>query len=77
MQVVKSSRDEYLKELDAKNAELSQVMTKAREEVDNMQQDLERITGDKVKLENECAELQKNNTVSTYACIRMYSCHEV
>lgn len=55
---MRSSRDRYIKDLDDKNAELSDVMTKARENI-------ERIIAEKDKLENENTELKKNNTVST------------
>ena len=61
---MRSSRDELIKDLDNKNMELSGVMTKAREHVDNIQQDLDRTTAEKNKLESECAELKKNNTIS-------------
>ena len=66
MQVAKASRDECIKERDAKNTEMSDVMRKAKEHVDNMQQDLDRITAEKDKLEKEYSALQKNNTVSMY-----------
>ena len=66
LQVVKASRDECIKECDAKNTEMSNVMSKAKEHVDNMRQDLDRITAEKGKLEKEYSALQKNNTVSTY-----------
>ena len=67
MQMTESSRNEYIKELDAKNAELSDVMNKAREQVDDIRQDLDKITEEKDKLEREYTLLQKNNTVSIYA----------
>ena len=67
MQMTVSSRNEYIKELDAKNAELSDVMNKAREQVDDIRQDLDKITEEKDKLEREYTLLQKNNTVSIYA----------
>ena len=65
IQMVKASRDEYFKELVAKNAELSDVMSKAREQVDSMRQDLDKITAEKDKLEKEYSTLLRNNTVST------------
>ena len=67
MQMTESSRNEYIKELDAKNAELSDVMNKASEQVDDIRQDLDKITAEKDKLEREYTSLQKNNTVSIYA----------
>ena len=66
VQVVKASRDEYIKELNVKNAEISDVMNKAREQVDKIRQDLNRITAQKDRLEQEYSALQKNNTVSMY-----------
>ena len=57
MQMMRSARDDLLKDLDAKNTELSDMMTKAKEHLD-------KITADKDKLEIEYAELQKSNTVS-------------
>ena len=63
--MVKASRDEYIKELDAKNAELSDVMSKAREQVDSIRQDLDKITAEKNKLKKEYSALLKSNTVST------------
>ena len=71
MQMTESSRNEYIKELDAKNAELSDVMNKAREQVDNIRQDLDRVTAEKDKLEREYSALQKNYNVSI--CIRLGS----
>lgn len=61
---MKASRDECRKECDAKNAEMSDVMRKAKEHIDSIQQDLDRITAERDKLEKEYSALQKNNTVS-------------
>ena len=57
MQKMKSSRDNLIKDLDAKNAEMSDMMTKAKEHLD-------KITAEKDKLEIEYTELKKSNTVS-------------
>ena len=65
MQMMRSGRDDLLKDLDAKNTELSDIMTKAKEHLD-------KITADKDKLEIEYAELQKCNTVSIHTCINIY-----
>ena len=52
--------------------ELSDVMYQAREHISNMQQDLDRITTEKDKLETEYCALQKKNTVSVYAFVDTY-----
>ena len=67
-QVAKASRDECIKERDAKNTEMSDVMRRVKEHVDSIQQDLDRVTAEKDKLEKENSALQKNDTVSI--CIR-------
>ena len=54
---MKSSRDDLIKDLDAKNAEMSDMMTKAKEHLD-------KITAEKDKLKIEYTELKKSNTVS-------------
>jgi len=72
IQVLKSSRDQLIKDLDAKNIELSGVMTKAKERIDGVQKDLDKVTAEKDKLGNEYAELQKKNTVSRLLNIYTY-----
>ena len=59
---MKSSRDDLIKDLDAKNAEMSGMMTKAKEHLD-------KITAEKDKLEIEYTELKKTNTVSIHTCL--------
>lgn len=54
---MRSSRDDLIKDLDAKNAEISDMMTKAKEHLD-------KITAEKGKLEIEYTELKKTNAVS-------------
>ena len=55
---MRSARDDLRKDFDAKNSELSDVMTKAKERLDE-------LTAEKEKLEIDYAELQKTNKVST------------
>jgi len=66
LQATQAPNDELIKELQAKNAELSAMSDKVKEQVDNIRQDLDKVTADRNKLESECDRLQRINTVSRH-----------
>ena len=64
MQGAQTPKDDLVKELQTKNIELSSGRDKDKKQLDDMQQNLEKVTAEKNELESEFVRVKQINVVS-------------